>query len=79
MNDENIGSTPPDKVYKGSQVAGMCGRCHDAEDHPKVPADVRALRLAASRKAQSEVKGRPTEPAGLCTDCHGRHWVPPKK
>ncbi len=79
MNDENIGATRPDRVYKPGQVARMCARCHEAEDHPAVPPGVRAARLAESKKAQSEIEGRPIVPAGLCTDCHGRHWVPPKK
>ena len=79
MNDENIGATPPDRVYKASQVDRMCAKCHAARDHPKVAPAVRAARLAASTKAQSEVKGHSVEPAGICTDCHGTHWIPPKR
>jgi len=79
MENERIGATPPDVVYRKRQVDRMCSRCHEARAHPKVPAAVRAARLAESRKAQSEIKGRAIEPAGVCTDCHGRHWIPPKQ
>jgi len=78
MQDENIGATPPDVVYRKNQVDRMCSRCHDAKRHPGLAPEVRAARLARGKKAQSEIKGRPVEPAGVCTDCHGSHWIPPR-
>lgn len=76
MNDDNTGATRPDKVYKKADVPGMCGKCHDAKEHPTVPDDVRAARLAKGKRLQSQLKGRTVEPTGVCTDCHGNHWIP---
>jgi hypothetical protein len=79
MENEKIGATRPDKVFRGSQVDRMCSRCHERRDHPKVPAGIRATRLAESKKLQTEIKGHPVEPTGVCTDCHGRHWAPTRR
>jgi hypothetical protein len=78
MADENIGATKPDKIYAAGQIATMCGKCHKPEDHPTLKAKTRAARLAASKKTQEEIKGRKIDPPGVCTDCHGNHWIPPK-
>jgi Zn finger protein HypA/HybF involved in hydrogenase expression len=78
MSDENIGATRPDRVYKTTEVNGMCGKCHQKDKHPKLSAEKRAARLAAGKKAQEKVKERRVEIAGICTDCHGSHWLPPK-
>ena len=77
MQDENVGATPPDITYKKNQVDRMCSKCHKASKHPEVMDDLRAMRLAQSAKAQSKIKGRLIKPAGVCTDCHGNHWIPP--
>ena len=79
MSDEKIGATRPDRVYKSGQVDRMCGKCHEKQDHPPLAAADRAKHLAASRKAQEELKGRKVEVKGICTDCHGSHWIPPKQ
>ncbi len=79
IEDEYIGATPPDVVYKRCQVDRMCGRCHEAKKHPKLTAKTRSDRLAAAKKAQRKIKGRKVEVTGVCTDCHGRHWIPPRE
>ncbi len=78
MSDENIGHTKPNRVYKQNQVAAMCAKCHDKGDHPALKAAERAARLAKSKKAQEEIKGGKIDPSGVCTDCHGAHWIPPR-
>lgn len=78
MQDEDIGATPPEVAYKKNQVDPMCSKCHKPEKHSEVNARVRAGRLAESKKAQEEIKGRRVEVTGVCTDCHGRHWIPPR-
>lgn len=78
MADENIGGTKPDRVYKNNQVAPMCAKCHEKADHPTLKAEDRAARLAKSKKAQEEIKGGKIDPSGVCTDCHGAHWIPPR-
>lgn len=78
MEDENIGATPPDVVYKKGQIDRMCGRCHKPKKHPKLDAKTRSQRSAEGKKAQREIKGRKIKVSGVCTDCHGRHWIPPR-
>ncbi len=77
MQDENIGATPADIAYKKHQVDPMCSKCHKPKKHPKVTEKVRTKRLAESKKAQEKIKGRQVEVTGVCTDCHGSHWIPP--
>lgn len=77
VKDENIGATPPDRVYRDGDVEEMCGKCHPRKDHPPVTREVREARLAAGRRARREIKGREIQPTAVCTDCHGRHWIPP--
>jgi hypothetical protein len=78
LEDENIGATPPDVVYDKGQIDHMCGECHEANKHPQLSAETRQTRLAQGEKAQREIKGRKIKAAGVCTDCHGRHWIPPR-
>ena len=78
IEDENIGATPPDIVHKRDEVDRMCGQCHDPEEHAILTGKTRRARLAGGRKAQEEIKGRKIEATGVCTDCHGRHWIPPR-
>ncbi len=75
--DEDIGATPPDRVYKKEEIEPMCGKCHEPEKHPEVTGEIRSARLAAGEKAQRGIKGREIQVTGVCTDCHGRHWIPP--
>ena len=78
IEDENIGATPPDIVHNRDEVDRMCGQCHDPEEHSILTGKTRRARLAGGRKAQEEIKGRKVEATGVCTDCHGRHWIPPR-
>jgi len=78
MQDENIGATPPDVRYAPGEVAALCGKCHAPDRHPGLSDRLRAARLAAAAEAQKKVKGRPVAVAGVCTDCHGRHWAAPR-
>lgn len=79
MSDETIGATRPDRVFRKEQIAVLCAECHEKGDHPKLKDEDRAKRLAQSQKAQTEIKGRKVEVKGVCTDCHGTHWIPPKE
>jgi len=76
IEDEHIGATPPDVVFKKDQIDRMCGECHDRKKHPELTKKTRSKRLAEGRKAQREIKGRRVKVTGVCTDCHGRHWIP---
>jgi hypothetical protein len=78
MEDEKIGVTPPEIVYKPSEIAPLCAKCHKPKRHPKLSEEKRAALLASAAKAQAEITGRPASPAGACTDCHGSHWIPRK-
>ena len=78
MEDQNIGATPPDRTYRKDQVAALCAKCHNPNRHPKLSDEKRAECLAAGAQARTEIMGRPVTPTGICTDCHGTHWIPRK-
>ncbi len=78
IENENIGATPPDVVYKKGRIGRMCGECHKPRKHPKLTPETRSAHLAKGKKAQQKIKGRTIEVTGVCTDCHGRHWIPPR-
>ncbi len=63
-NDENIGATKPDRIYKRPQIDRACGECHDKHDVPaaKVVARYCERKLPANRTP-------------VCTDCHGTHRI----
>ena len=63
-NDENVGATKPDIVFKRGQVDGMCVKCH--EDH-NAPA-----RQVVARFIQRRLSPESTP---VCTDCHGKHKI----
>ena len=79
MQNENIGATPADIAYRKDQVDRMCAKCHKPTKHPKITPELRDARLGLSKKAQQEIKGRTVKVTGVCTDCHGRHWIPPRE
>ncbi len=79
IEDENIGLTPPDIVHKKNKIDRMCGECHDPKEHTVLDKKVRSARLAEGEKAQRKIKRRKLKVTGVCTDCHGRHWIPPRK
>lgn len=76
IEDENIGATPPDVVYGKPAIDRMCGQCHDPKKHAELTGKTRLARLAEGTKAQEEIKRRKIKVTGVCTDCHGRHWIP---
>jgi hypothetical protein len=63
-NDEHVGATPPDVVYKREEVDRMCLECHETH---KAPATAVVGRFV-ERKL-------PARPAPICTDCHGTHRI----
>ncbi len=64
-NDEDIGATKPDTVYKRGQVDAMCGQCHE---HHDIPATEVITRFVERKITESPV---------VCTDCHGKHRIEP--
>ncbi len=62
-NDENIGATKPDILYKKGEVDAMCKKCHDTHDAPAQKVVARFV----ERKLQGD--------AFICTDCHGTHKI----
>jgi hypothetical protein len=62
-NDEDIGATKPDIMYKRHQIDASCEKCHDVHD-------VSAQDVVA-RYMERELK----EPKPVCTDCHGMHRI----
>ena len=63
-NDEDIGATPPDVVFRRDQIDRMCEECHETHDAPARKVLARFLERRLS------LKSPPT-----CTDCHGRHKI----
>jgi len=64
-NDEDVGATKPDIVYKRDQVDAMCGKCHEHHD------------IAATEVVARFVERKITESPVVCTDCHGQHRIEP--
>lgn len=62
-NDEDIGATKPDIMYKRGQIDAMCGKCHEEHDVP-------AAKVVARWQQRRLPMDRP-----VCTDCHGQHKV----
>lgn len=62
-NDEDIGATKPDIMYKRDEVDASCEKCHEEHDVPAQ--DVVALFLERELKVRKPV----------CTDCHGMHRI----
>jgi len=65
-NDEDVGATKPDVMYRRDQVNTMCGECH--QEH-----DVAAVKVIA-RFVERDLA---IEPSPVCTDCHGEHKIEP--
>ncbi len=78
VEDENIGATPADVGFKKDQVDRMCSGCHDPQEHRPLTQQTRRQRLAEGQKAQRQIKRSKIKATGLCTDCHGHHWIPPR-
>ncbi len=65
-NDEDIGATKPDIVFRRDQVSAMCYRCHETHDAPASDVMARFLQRRLSPKSSA-----------VCTDCHGTHKIQP--
>jgi len=65
-NDEDVGATPPDVVFRRGGVDAMCRECHEEHD---VPADQVVARFLKRRL--------PRRRPAICTDCHGTHKIEP--
>lgn len=63
-NDEDVGATKPDVVFKRRQVDAMCGECHQEHDVP--------ARQIVARFIQRRLS---PESAAVCTDCHNTHKI----
>ncbi len=64
-NDEDIGATKPDIMYKRNRVDAMCSKCHEEHDVPAAEVIGRFI----ERKLE--------QTPAVCTDCHGRHKIEP--
>jgi len=64
-NDEHVGATKPDKLYKRHQIDAMCAECHEDHDAPAVEVIARFLEC------------KPNQSPAVCTDCHGKHKIEP--
>ena len=62
-NDENIGATKPDKMYKRCEISPSCRKCH--KEHGAKPEEVVARWIKIGSPKQEPV----------CTDCHGTHKI----
>jgi hypothetical protein len=62
-NDEDVGATKPDIVYRRDQVDAMCRECHTEHDVP--------ARDVIGRFLERKLTVSPT----ICTDCHGEHRI----
>jgi formate-dependent nitrite reductase cytochrome c552 subunit len=63
-NDENIGATRPDIIFKRSEVDAACIKCHKGHD-------VAAVKVIARFKERK----LPLSQSAVCTDCHGMHRI----
>jgi formate-dependent nitrite reductase cytochrome c552 subunit len=63
-NDEHIGATKPDIVFKRDQIDKSCMKCHEGHD---VPAKAVVARFV-ERKL-------PVQASPVCTECHGMHKI----
>ena len=69
-NDENIGATKPDILFRRPQINPACRACHPTHDTP--PEDV----VARWRERRAARPG--LTPPAACTDCHGNHKIAKK-
>ena len=66
-NDEDIGATKPDRMFRREQVAPFCRTCHPS--HDVAPEKVLA------RWHERTASAKPPAPPAACTDCHGTHRI----
>ena len=65
-NDEDVGATKPDVVFKRPQIDPACRKCHPS--HDVAPERVVAL-------FQTRFPTKPPPAPLACTDCHGTHKI----
>ena len=63
-NDEDVGATPPDIMYKRHEVDPACAKCHETHDAP--------AREVVARFLERKL---PSNQPSICTDCHGHHRI----
>jgi hypothetical protein len=63
-NDENVGATKPDIMFKRHEVDASCQKCHDTHDVPATQVIARFVERGLSAKN-----------VVICTDCHGTHRI----
>jgi hypothetical protein len=62
-NDEDIGATLPDVIFKRHEIDASCEECHEEHDVP--------AREVIARWLERKRPG----PSPVCTDCHGTHKI----
>ena len=62
-NDEDVGASKPDKMFKGAAVDKMCAECHEEHDAP--------ARKVVARFLERKL----TTADSHCTACHGTHKI----
>lgn len=62
-NDEDVGATKPDIVFKKHEVDAMCRKCHETHDAP------------ARKVVARFVERKLADDKFVCTDCHGTHKI----
>jgi len=63
-NDEHIGATKPDVVYRRNQIDPACVKCHEVHNAP--------AKDVIGRFVERKL---PTSPQPTCTECHGMHRI----
>ena len=64
-NDEDVGATKPDNIFKREKINAMCVECHKNHDVPAGEVIARFLQR------------KPTQSPLVCSDCHGQHRIEP--
>ncbi len=69
-NDEDIGATPPDRVFDRGEINGFCRTCHQMHDVPPEQVVAQWLRRVEEKSIKTTVGVD-----AVCTDCHGNHTI----
>ena len=62
-NDEDIGATPPDIIFKREKIDASCVECHEEHD------------VSARDVIERFIDRKPPSSPPVCTDCHGTHKI----
>jgi hypothetical protein len=63
-NDERIGATKPDIVFRRDQIDASCQKCHEQHNA--------SAKVVIGRFVERNL---PTSPQPTCTECHGMHRI----